>query len=210
MNEAEIKCEREGIEGVVPVGTYLIDAMKRLGVAKFDPCDRAKGSHNCLVEVSTGIDLLSSLTATETEHFASNGRRTNERFACETKLERPGEIIIMTQETKTSTAKEPVKDRFQAEFEALPLDEKISKLFKMEAVTIGETINYVMDSPMEVFSKIGDVMAGFGRKIEEEAKKATRPAEPAKAQKAGKPSGAKTEAKARSAEPKAKKTTEES
>ena len=209
MNEVEMNFEREGIEGVVPVGTFLIDAMKRLGVARFDTCDRAKGIHNCGVEASTGIDLLSDLTATETEHFASNGRRTNERLACETKIERPGEIIIMTQETKTAAPKEPVKDKFQAEFEALPLDQKISKLFKMEAVTIGETINYVMDSPMEVFSKIGDVMAGFGRKIEEEAKKATRPAEPAKAETASKPAGAKSAAKPRSAPPKAKKTTKE-
>ena len=167
MNEVEVKFEREGIEGIVAVGTYLIDAMKRLGVAKFEACDRTKGNHNCLVVVSSGIDLLSELTATETEHFASNGRRTNERLACETKVERPGEITIMTQETKTATPKEPAKDKFQAEFEALPLEEKISKLFEMEAVTLGETISYVIDSPVEVFRKVGDVMADFGRKIEE-------------------------------------------
>ncbi len=209
MREAEIRFEREGVEGVVPVGTFLVDAIKRLGVVNFDPCDQAKGIHNCNVEVSTGIDLLSDLTATETEHFASNGRRTNERLACQTKIERPGEIIIMTQEAKTAVPKEPVKDKFQAEFEALPLDQKISKLFKMEAVTIGETINYVMNSPMEVFSKIGDVMADFGRKVEEEAKKATRPAEPAKAETASKTAGAKPTAKPRAAAPKAKKTTKE-
>ncbi len=209
MNETEIKFEREGIEGVVPAGTYLIDAMKRLGVAKFDPCDRTKGMHNCQVAVATGIGLLSELTVTETEHFASNGRRTNERLACETKVERPGEIIIMTQEAKTEGPKKPVKDKFQAEFEALPLEEKISKLFKMEAVTIGETINYVMESPMEVFSKIGDVMAGFGRKIEEEAKKATRPAEHVAPEAASKPPRPKAAAKPRSAASKAKKTDKE-
>lgn len=178
MNDVELKFEREGIEGVVPVGSYLIDAMKRLGGAIFEPCDHRNGEHRCSVVISSGIPLLSKLTVTETEHFASKGRRTNERLACETKIERPGEIVIMTQEAKSTAKKEPTKDRFQAEFEAFPLEEKISKLFKMEAVTIGETINYVMESPMEVFSKIGDVMAGFGRKIEEEAKKATRPAEP--------------------------------
>ncbi len=204
MSDAELKFEREGVEGIVAVGTYLIDAMKRLGVAPDEACIHAKGIHNCAVVVSSGIDLLSDLTDTEAEHFASNGRRTNERLACETKIERPGEITIMTQETKTAAPKEPAKDKFQAEFEALPLDQKISKLFKMEAVTIGETINYVIESPMEVFSKIGDVMAGFGRKIEEEAKKATRPAEPANAETASEP-----EAKPRAAAPKAKKTSKE-
>jgi len=204
MSEAELKFEREGIEGIVAVGTYLIDAMKRLGVAPDEVCIHSKGIHNCAVVVSSGIDLLSGETATETEHFASNGRRTNERLACETRIERPGEITIMTQETKTAAPKEPAKDKFQAEFEALPLDQKISKLFKMEAVTIGETINYVIESPMEVFSKIGDVMAGFGRKIEEEAKKATRPAEPENSETASKP-----KAKPPAAEPKAKKASKE-
>ena len=207
--ESEIKFEREGIEGVVPVGTYLIDAMKRLGVAKGDPCRRPKGIHHCAVIISSGIELLSDSLASETEHFASNGRRTNERLACETMVERPGEIIIMTQDTKTAAPKEPARDKFQAEFEALPLEEKISKLFKMEAVTLGETISYVIDSPMEVFRKVGDVMADFGRKIEEEAKKATRPAEPQAAEPAKKAAGAKTTAKPRAASAKARKTNKE-
>lgn len=207
--ESELRFEREGVEGVVPVGTYLIDAMKRLGVAKGDPCQRPKGIHHCAVIVSSGLDLLSDPLASETEHFASNGRRTNERLACETKVERPGEITIMTQETKTAAPKEPAKDKFQAEFEALPLEEKISKLFKMEAVTLGETISYVIDSPMEVFRKVGDVMADFGRKIEEEAKKATRPGEPQAAEPAKKAAGAKTTAKPRAASSKARKTTKE-
>lgn len=207
--ECEIKFVREGVEGVVPVGTYLIDAMKRLGVSPVEPCERIKGIHHCAVVVSAGIDMLSDPCATETEHFSMYGRRTNERLACETKVERPGEITIMTQETKTAAPKEPVKDRFQAEFEALPLEEKISKLFKMEAVTLGETISYVIDSPMEVFRKVGDVMADFGRKVEEEAKKATRPAEPAKAETAGKPAGTKATAKPRSTSARAKKPRKE-
>ena len=204
MSDAELRFEREGIEGIVAVGTYLIDAMKRLGVPPAEVCVPANGLHACAVIISSGIDLLSDLTVTETEHFASNGRRTNERLACETKIQRPGEITIMTQEAKTAAPKEPAKDKFQADFEALPLDQKISKLFKMEAVTIGETINYVIESPMEVFSKIGDVMAGFGRKIEEEAKKATRPAEPAKAE-----STSETKSKPRATAPKTKKTSKE-
>ena len=209
MADVEVKFEREGNEGVVAVDSYLIDVMKRLGVAKCEPCEHGNKVHNCSVSIPSGIDLLSELTATETEHFASNGRRTNERLACETKVERPGEITIMTQETKTAAPKEPAKDKFQAEFEALPLEEKISKLFKMEAVTLGETISYVIDSPMEVFRKVGDVMADFGRKIEEEAKKATRPGEPQAAEPAKKAAGAKTTAKPRAASSKARKTTKE-
>lgn len=207
MNEAEIKFVREEVEGVVAVGTYLIDAIKRIGVFNFESCDRANGIHHCKVIVSLGIGLLSKLTEAETEHFTSNGRRTNERLACEAKIERPGEINIMTEKAKTAPRQEPVKDKFQAEFEALPLDQKISKLFKMEAVTIGETINYVIESPLEVFKKVGNVMADFGRKVEEEAKKATRPAEPAKAETTSKSANSKASGKTRSAASKPKKNT---
>ena len=95
---------------------------------------------------------MSEMTVTELEHFAAHGRRTNERLACATKIERSGEVVIMTDQKKTETSKEPVKDKFQEEFEALPLEKKFAKLFKMEAVTLGETISYVMDSPFKVLS----------------------------------------------------------
>jgi hypothetical protein len=69
--------------------------------------------------------------------------------------------------------KDAARDRFQAEFEALPLDQKFARLFKMEAATISETFNYVMKDPMKVVEKVGDVMTEFGTKIENEVRKAT-------------------------------------
>ena len=48
----------------------------------------------------------------------------------------------------------------------------------MEAVTFGETVAYVVNSPMKVVEKVGDVIAEFGMKLEREAKKASRPKEP--------------------------------
>ena len=82
------------------------------------------------------------------------------------------------------------------EFEALPLEKKIARLFKMEAITLGETFSYVVNSPMKVIEKVGDVIAEFGMKIENEAKKATRPAEPATAPKAEKAADPKQKPKA--------------
>ena len=84
----------------------------------------------------------------------------------------------MTDQKKEEPKKsEPAKDRFQAEFEALPLEKKIASLFRMEAVTIGETFAYVVNSPLKVVEKVGDIIAEFGIKLENEAKKAKRPAE---------------------------------
>ncbi len=177
MSEVIIKFENEDLEGLVAVGTYLIDAMARFGIVPNERCDHLLKRHNCSVIVREGVFLLSEITPTEEEHFARLGRKTNERLACEARIERPGEIVIMTDQTTRETEKVDAEGEFHKEFESLPLEQKFAKLFKMEALVLSETISYVLDSPYKVFEKIGDVMAGFGRKMEEEAKKAKRPSE---------------------------------
>jgi hypothetical protein len=72
----------------------------------------------------------------------------------------------------------------------------------MEAVTLSETFAYVVNSPMKFVEKVGDIMADFGMKLEQEAKKARRP-EPA-ATPPSSPSGKKA------SEPKTKTTTRKS
>lgn len=177
MADAVVRFEREGLEGVVAVGTYLSDALRRFGIRFDDSCDFEAGKHCCSVVVNGGADLLSQLTDREKEHFAAVGRRKNERLACEAKISGPGEIIIMTDEKKKTTTETKAKPKMVEEFESLPLEQKIANLVRMEAVALGETISYVFNSPFSVLEKVGDVMAEFGMKLEREAKKATRPAE---------------------------------
>ncbi len=69
----------------------------------------------------------------------------------------------------TEKAKTPI----QSEFEALPLDQKISQLMKMEVVTLTESFNYVVKSATKAFEQAGDAIQDFGAKVESEAKKAT-------------------------------------
>ncbi len=177
MSEVTIKFENEDLEGLVAVGTYVGDAMARFGIFTDKVCDNSQKVHHCAVVISAGIDLISPLTKTEEEHFGANGRKPNERLACEAKIEHPGEVVIMTDQKKKDAEKDEAKDTFEEEFESLPLEKKFAKLFKMEAMVLSETVSYVLDSPYKVFEKVGDVMAGFGRKMEDEAKKAKRPAE---------------------------------
>lgn len=68
---------------------------------------------------------------------------------------------------------ETTKDRFQTEFEALPLEQKIKMLLRFEATTLSETFSYAVNEPMKVVEKFGEVVADLGRKVEEEVKKAT-------------------------------------
>jgi ferredoxin len=189
MIDAEIKFEREGLGGLVAVGSYLADTVKRFGVRFEKECDHTLGVHHCEIVVASGIDNLSPLTEAESEHFAAMGRRTNERLAHEAQIIKAGEIVIMTHEKKEKPRTDAPNDPLKAEFDALPLDKKIAALMRMEAVTLSETLAYVVNSPMKVVEKVGDVMAEFGMRLEQEARKATRPSPAApKAQPAGEPS----------------------
>jgi ferredoxin len=176
MADVEINFEREGLEGIIPVGTYIGDAMRRLGVKYAGQCTE---KHDCVVTITSGEELLSPLTLFETEHFASIDRKTGERLACHAKIERSGEIIVMTRETGKEEPKidETEGNKYRKEFSELPLEQKISELVKLEAIAFGDTVSYIVNSPYAIFEKIGDVMASFGMKLETKARNAQRPAE---------------------------------
>ena len=65
MVEAEIKFEREGREGLVAIGTYLIDVAKRFGIHFDDVCSPETGLHYCSVVIKSGSGLLSEMTRAE-------------------------------------------------------------------------------------------------------------------------------------------------
>jgi ferredoxin len=168
MGEVEIKFERENLSGVVAVGTYLNDAGKRLGIRFQGECVPQEDIHFCRFVVSEGNELLSELTRLEREHFAGSGRTEGERLACQTKLERAGEIVIMTEEKKTADAEEATADdkseKYRKEFVGMPLEKKIASLVELEAIALGETFSFIVNSPFKVFDKVMDVMAEFGLK----------------------------------------------
>lgn len=178
MEDVEIRFSRENLEGLVPVGTYLSDAMRRLGVPSDEPCDLATNTHHCVVTVTEGGDLLSPLTSLETKFFEEESAQQGKRLACQAKLERPGEIELMTEEKKVEEKTPEVEsDEYRKQFTELPLEKKIADLVRLEAITLGEAVSFIVNSPYKIFEKIGDVMAEFGMKLESQAKQAKRPAE---------------------------------
>jgi hypothetical protein len=68
-------------------------------------------------------------------------------------------------------------EEYKKEFTEMPLEKKIAKLMELEAIALGETFAFVINSPFKVFEKIGDVMAEFGFKKEEDQKRRARPVE---------------------------------
>lgn len=175
--EAEVKFERENISGVVPIGTYLFDAARRMGIEV--ECERRGESDLCAMRVREGGELLSEVTAAELEHLSAERRKNGERLACQAKLERAGTIEIMTTKKKEEEkpAAEEQAEAYRKDFEELPLEKKISNLLQLEVITLGETVSFVLNSPSMIFGKFMDVLAEFGLKMEDDAKKATRPNE---------------------------------
>ncbi len=207
MSVAQITFQREDREGIVAVGSYLADAAKRFGVRFEDDCVQGDDTHFCSVSVVSGEVNLSPLTPVETEHFSANGRKNSERLACQTKIETEGDVVIMTTDKKENTAGEPEvekqNEQYKKDFTELPLEKKIATLVQLEAIALGETVSFIMNSPYLVFDKVMDVMAEFGIKKEEESKKAARPKEHDSSTGNDEPSGAakKTTSRKRDAKP---------
>ena len=182
MKEVEIRFERENQEGVIPPGTYLIDAAKRFGIRFDDVCDIESGTHFCSVTVTKGSQLLSGETKAETTYFKSNPRGTNERLACQARIEDPGEVVVMTKEkekpaTESQKTDDDPNEAYRKEFAELPLEKKIANLVQLESIALGETVSFIINSPFKIGEKVMDVMAEFGFKKEEREREAVRPEE---------------------------------
>ncbi len=175
--EVEVKFEREDISGVVPVGSYLFDAARRMGIEV--ECERRGESDLCAMRIKEGGELLSETTKAEKEHLTAKRRKNGERLACQAKFEQTGEVVIMTTKKKEEEkpADEEKYEAYRKGFEELPLEKKVADLLHFEAIAFSETVSFVLNSPSMIVEKIMDVMAEFGLKIEDDAKKAKRPNE---------------------------------
>ncbi len=178
MENAAVKFEREDIEGLVGVGSYILDAARRFGI-DLDPCVGEDTEHGCIVEILQGGDLLSPLTQKEKDAKLEK----HERLACQARIEAAGEIVVMTRKSEEPKAEpqersaEDTAEQYRKDFSELPLDKKIANLAQLEAIALGETFSFILNSPYLVFDKLMDVMADLGLDKERRERTATRPTE---------------------------------
>ena len=177
MEVTEIKFEREDLEGIIPIGTYLADAARRLGVELWqEPFGETEFS---VVKIIKGSELLSAPTKAEVDYLSAERRIEGERLAEQARIEQAGAITIMT--TKKPEEVKPdyeaKREEYRKEFEELPLEKKIASLVELEAIAFSETVSFVINSPYLIVGKFVDVLAQFGFKMEDEAKRQARPAE---------------------------------
>jgi ferredoxin len=174
MNDAEIKFEREGAEGLVAIGSYLSDAAKRFGIRFEAECSPAVGEHFCQVQVVSGAEFLSDRTTAENEADLDEGWR----IACHAKITKPGEVVVMTKEKPAAVEEEKDKaEDYRKRFEELPLEKKMAELVRLESIALSETLSFVVNSPYKVADKLMDFLAEFGFRAETEKKESAKPEE---------------------------------
>lgn len=173
----EIKFEREDRDGIVAVGTYVSEAARRLGI---ELGGEEFGEEEFLVvKIIAGGEFLSAPTALETEKLSDERRTSGDRLADHAKIERPGEIIVMSTEKKVEEkpSEEKIREDYRKEFEELPLQKKIASLVDLESIALSETFSFIINSPYLVVGKVMDILAEFGWAMEADAKKQSRPEE---------------------------------
>lgn len=173
-----VKFEPEGQSGLIAEGTYLWDAAKRLGVRLPAECEGRGECDTCAVVVEEGATLLSSLTTAERERLSPERLAAGERLACQTKVERGGELVLrpVPVTEREETAEEAASD-LRRDFREMPLEKKLATLVELEAIAAYQTLSFVANLPSAIFEKGLDLLAGRGRTLSERERAARRPAE---------------------------------
>lgn len=175
----EWKIDEDGHAGIIAEGAYLWEAAKRLGVKLPAECEGRGECDTCAVVVEQGATLLSTLTNAERERLSPERLASGERLACQAKIERGGEDLVLRPVPVTErqeTAEESVKD-FRKEFLEMPLEKKLTTLVELEAVAAFQTLRAVADLPYKVFEKGLELLAGRGRTLDQREREARRPSE---------------------------------
>ncbi len=164
-------------EGVIAEGTYLWEAAKRMGVRLPAECGGAGQCDTCALIIVEGMTLLSGLTDAERERLSPERLAAGERLACQTRVERGGELVLKLVPAleREPTTEENVRD-LGREFRDLPLDRKLRTLVELEAVAAYETLKAVSNIPSWLGGKVLEVMANRGRTLEHQDRAARRPA----------------------------------
>lgn len=174
----EIRFEPDGPGGLVAEGTYLWAAAKRLGLRVPADCEGRGECDTCAVVVEKGAALLSPLTEAERSHLSPSRLAAGERLACQVKVDTEGAVVVrpVPAIVRAGTANETVKD-VRKEFRQLPLKRKLATLIELEAVTLIQALDAVINVPVMLGEKVMNVMAGRGRTLEERARAVHHPAE---------------------------------
>jgi uncharacterized 2Fe-2S/4Fe-4S cluster protein (DUF4445 family) len=144
--------EPSGISGLVAEGTYLVDAARRMGVVLGGGCTLGEAPcPACLVSVVTGADMLSPRSDVEEKLLESAGLDQSHRLACQVKIQSAGDLVVRVSSKKVDggSAQGSGTD-VRKRFGELPLDQKLATLMQLEAITMSEAIDAVIQKPLSL------------------------------------------------------------
>jgi uncharacterized 2Fe-2S/4Fe-4S cluster protein (DUF4445 family) len=162
----EITFQPTGLSGLVAEGTYLIDAAKRMGVRISAACKGSAECTACVVSIVAGQLLLSAPTEHERETLGQEALAQGQRLACQTRIERSGELVVGVAPEQDAPEKNQrqVSD-FRKDFGELPLDKKLATLIQLEALTMSQAMDAIAAKTLSAGGKVIDLFARKGRNL---------------------------------------------
>jgi ferredoxin len=165
----EITFEPAGLTGLVAEGSSIADAARRMGLVVFFECKGTGDCTCCQVSVVRGADLLSAPNDAEERILGVEGLQKQQRLACQTRIERPGELIVEFNPEKDRTEKAASEgDAMRKRFGELPLNKKIATLMQLEALTMYEAMNALVDKPLAFGEKMFDKILNKTRSTQQQ------------------------------------------
>src|SRR5918992_1514341 len=90
----EITFQPAGLNGLIAEGAYLIESARRMGVRLPTECRERGECTSCAVLITGGQSLLSPPTNAEQKMLSNDRLINNHRLACQTRIERSGELQV--------------------------------------------------------------------------------------------------------------------
>jgi ferredoxin len=174
----EITFEPVGLSGLVAEGAYLSDAARRMGVSMPLDCKGSGQCISCQVQIYSGAALLSAPTEAERNVLGEEGLLQQQRLACQVRIDRAGELVVYMNPAKEKPEEEPLDAAsMRKKFGELALDKKITTLMQLEALTMFEAMNAIVDKPLALGEKLFDRFYSRAKAAQKQARSKKKPPE---------------------------------
>jgi ferredoxin len=134
----EITFEGDAGHGLVAEGTSLWEAAKRLGVSMPADCKGLGECDSCALVINQGAALLSPANEFELKILGPDRLRASERLACQTKLDRTGEVVVRSSPLAGTSGKRSDSGQTVGE---QPFKQQLGSFIELQATKVSEAVN---------------------------------------------------------------------
>lgn len=147
----EITFGQDEAQGLVAKGTSLWEAARRLGVSLRADCQGRGECDTCAMLIIQGAELLSPANQFELTMLGQERLDAAERLACQTKLDKTGEVIV--RRAPIPAVSFGNKKESGKAFRDLPLKQQVGAFIELEATTISEAVNALREKSNALVAK---------------------------------------------------------